>query len=117
MKRLGAKNLTFVNNSYSEDLYKPYELSETERNELGGDVGFIGAWEEERCKSLLYLVDHGVKVKVFGDAKWNKFSNYSSDLTIMGRFLGDEDYCKSLRVFRVSLCFLRKMNFDTQTTR
>ena len=117
MKRLGAKNLTFVNNSYSEDFHKPYELSETERNELGGDVGFIGAWEEERCKSILYLVDHGVKVKVFGDAKWNKYSNYSPNLTIMGRLLKNEDYCKSLHAFRISLCFLRKMNFDKQTTR
>lgn len=117
MKRLGAKNLTFVNNSYSEDFHKLYELSETERNELGGDVGFIGAWEEERCKSILYLVDHGVKVKVFGDAKWNKYSNYSPNLTIMGRLLKNEDYCKSLHAFRISLCFLRKMNFDTQTTR
>ena len=117
MKRLGAKNVTFVNNSFSEDFHKPYELSEEERNEFGGDVGFIGAWEEERCKSILYLVDHGVKVKVFGDSKWNKYAHYSSNLTIMGRFLEDEDYCKSLHAFRISLCFLRKMNFDTQTTR
>ena len=117
MKKLGAKNVTFVNNSYSEDFHRIYELSEAERNELGGDVGFIGFWEEERCKSILYLVDHGVRVKVFGDAKWNKYANYSPNLTIMGRFLGDEDYCKSLHAFRISLCFLRKMNFDKQTTR
>ena len=117
MKKLGAKNVTFVNNSYSEEFHKPYELSEEERNELGGDVGFIGAWEEERCKSILYLVDHGVKVKVFGDAKWNKYAKYSPNLTIMGRLLTNEDYCKSLSEFRISLCFLRKMNFDTQTTR
>lgn len=117
MKRLGAKHVTFVNNSYSEDFHRPYELSEEERKELGGDVGFIGAWEKERCKSILYLVDHGVKVKVFGDAKWNKYVNYSPNLTIMGRLLSKEDYCKSLYAFRISLCFLRKMNFDTQTTR
>lgn len=117
MKRLGAKKITFVNNSYSEDFHRPYELSEEERKELGGDVGFIGAWEEERCKCILYLVDHGVKVKVFGDAKWNKYANYSPNLTIMGRLLMNEDYCKSLRAFRISLCFLRKMNFDKQTTR
>ena len=117
MKKLGAKNITFVNNSYSEDFHKPYELTEEERKELGGDVGFIGYWEEERCKSILYLVDHGVKVKVFGDAKWDKYANYSQNLTIMGRLLRKEDYCKSLHAFRISLCFLRKMNFDTQTTR
>lgn len=117
MKKMGAKNVTFVNNSYSEDFHKPYELTEEERKELGGDVGFIGFWEEERCKSILYLVDHGVKVKVFGDAKWDNYTNYSPNLTIMGRLLKNEDYCKSLHAFRISLCFLRKMNFDTQTTR
>ena len=117
MKRLGAKKVTFVNNSYSEDFHKPYELTEEEKIYLGGDVGFIGAWEEERCNSILYLVDHGVKVKVFGDAKWNKYANYSPNLTIMGHLLNNEDYCKSLNAFRISLCFLRKMNFDTQTTR
>ena len=117
MKKLGAKNVFFVNNSYSEVFHKPYTLTEEEKNELGGDVGFIGAWEEERCKSILYLVNHGVKVKVFGDAKWNKYANYSPNLTIMGRLLTKEDYCKSLHAFRISLCFLRKMNFDTQTTR
>ena len=58
-----------------------------------------------------------MKVKVFGDAKWDKYANYSPNLTIMGHFLGDEDYCKSLCAFRISLCFLRKMNFDKQTTR
>ena len=117
MKILGAKNVLFVNNTYSEVFHKPYALTEIEKNELGGDVGFIGAWEEERCKSILYLVDHGVKVKVFGDAKWDKYANYSQNLTIMGRLLRKEDYCKSLHAFRISLCFLRKMNFDTQTTR
>ena len=117
MKRLGAKSVTFVNNSFSEDFHRLYELTEEERDELGSDVGFIGAWEEERCKSILYLVDHGVKVKVFGDDKWNKYANYSLNLTIMGRSLMNEDYCKSLHASRISLCFLRKMNFDTQTTR
>lgn len=117
MKKLGAKNVYFVNNSFSEEFHKPYKLTKEEKEYLGGDVGFIGAWEKERCESILYLVDNGVKVKVFGNAKWNKYANYSPNLTIMGHFLGNENYCKSLNAFRISLCFLRKMNFDTQTTR
>lgn len=117
MYRLGAKKVCFVNNSYEETFHHPFKLTEQERSELGGDVGFIGMWEEERCKSILYLVDHGVKVKVFGDAKWNKYKNYSPFLEIVGRSLKGEDYSKSLQAFRISLCFLRKMNFDKQTTR
>ena len=117
MKKLGAKEVVFVNNSYSEVFHKPYELTKEENEYLGGDVGFIGTWEKERCESILYLADNGVKVKVFGNAKWNKYANYSPNLTIMGHTLENEDYCKSLYAFRISLCFLRKMNFDTQTTR
>lgn len=117
MKKLGAKNVIFVNNSFSKSFHRLYNLSDVEKTELGGDVGFIGAWEKERCESILYLADHGIKVKVFGDARWDKYKQYSPNLTIMGRLLDDEDYCKSLQAFRISLCFLRKINFDTQTTR
>lgn len=117
MKKLGAKHVIFVNNSYSKSFHRPIELTANERKELGGDVGFIGYWEKERCESILYLADHGIKVKVFGDSKWNKYKQYNPNLTIMGRLLENEDYCKSLHAFRISLCFLRKINFDTQTTR
>ena len=117
MRNLGAKNILFVNNSYAETFHHPFELTDREKSNLGGDVGFIGAWEKERCASVLYLADHGVKVKVFGDAKWNKYINYNPNLQIMGHSLQGDDYSKSIQAFRISLCFLRKMNFDKQTTR
>jgi len=117
LKKLGAKKVIFVNNSYEETFHHPFELTEQEKRELGGDVGFVGAWEKERCDSILYLVDHGVKVKVFGDKKWDKYKNYSENLEIVGRMLKGEDYSKSLQAFKISLCFLRKMNYDVQTTR
>ena len=117
MRKLGAKNIHFVNNSYEETFHHPYNLTEKEKKELGGDVGFIGMWEKERCESILYLADHGIKVKVFGNKVWNKYVNYSPNLEIIGHFLKGEDYSKSLQAFRISLCFLRKMNFDQQTTR
>lgn len=117
MRKLGAKNIHFVNNSYEESFHHPYPLTEEEKKELGGDVGFVGTWEKERCESILYLVQHGVKVKVFGNKDWNKYKGYSPNLEIVGHLLKGEDYSKSLQAFRISLCFLRKMNFDKQTTR
>lgn len=117
LKKLGAKHVLFVNNSYEDSFHYPRELSVLDIQELGGDVGFIGAWEKERCESVCYLADHGIKVRVFGVGKWADYKNYSPNLRIEERQLLGEDYCKSLQAFKISLCFLRKMNFDQQTTR
>ncbi len=117
LKKLGAKNVIFVNNTYESTFHHPYTLSKDDYHELGSDVGFVGFWEEERCKSILYLADHGVKVRVFGNGKWKNYMNYNTNLKIELRPLEGEDYCKSLQAFKISLCFLRKMNLDQQTTR
>lgn len=117
MRRLGAKDIRFVNKSYEPSFHYPRTLTPNDYARLGGDVGFVGSWEEERCKSILYLVDHGIKVRVFGDAKWKNYQHYSQNLTISLGGLFNEDYAKSFQAFKISLCFLRKMNFDQQTSR
>lgn len=117
MRKLGAKNIHFVNNSYEETFHHPYNLTEQDLTDLGGDVGFVGAWEQERCNSILYLADHGIKVRVFGTSEWQKYKKYSPNLIIENHELKGEGYPKSLQAFKISLCFLRKMNFDQQTTR
>lgn len=117
MRQLGAKNIYFVNNSYETTFHHPRALTEEDYKNYGADVGFIGAWEQERCTSILYLVNHGIKVRVFGDGKWNDYKNYNSNLIVEGAGLRGEDYCKSLQATRINLCFLRKINFDQQTTR
>lgn len=115
MKRLGAKKIVFTNQLFESTYHHPMNLTDEERNRLGGDVGFIGAWEKERCDSILFLANHGIKVKVFGDGKWGEYKN-NPNLTIYpGVF--SADYSKALQAFKVSLCFLRKMNFDQQTSR
>ena len=117
LKALGARNVLFVNNTFEPSFHHPYELTQDDHKELGGDVGFVGAWEEERCKSILFLADHGIKVRVFGKGKWKKYVDYSPNLIIELKTLDGEDYCKALQAFKISLCFLRKMNCDQQTTR
>ncbi len=117
LKKMGAKHVSFVNNSYEESFHYPRELSGQDIRELGGDVGFVGAWEKERCDSICFLADHGIKVRVFGVGKWAYYKNYSPNLRIDERLLMGEDYCKALQAFKISLCFLRKMNYDQQTTR
>lgn len=117
LKKMGAKEVLFVNNTYEPSFHFPYELSKEDIIRLGGDVGFIGAWEKNRCESILYLVNHKINVRVWGGGKWLLYKNYSPYLKIEDIGLYTEDYCKALKAFKINLCFLRKMNFDRQTTR
>lgn len=117
LKRMGAKNVLFAQKAYSERFHYPRQLESGDVERLGGDVGFIGMWEKERCESVCFLADHGIKVRVWGDGEWNKYKDYSPNLTIEGRGLWNEDYSKSFKAFKISLCFLRKINNDQQTAR
>src|SRR5690606_16090598 len=69
MRRLGVKHIQFINNSYEASFHFPRMLTDTEQYSLGGEVGFVGRWEKERCESILYLAAAGIKVKVFGGGK------------------------------------------------
>lgn len=117
LRQMGCKNILFVNNAYEASFHHPYPLTKEERERLGGKVGFIGAWEEERCRSILYLTMHGVPVKVWGGGKWLEYKGRYPNLKIEDEGLYTEDYNKALSAFDISLCFLRKMNYDLQTTR
>lgn len=115
LKKLGAVEVAFTNKHYEQSFHHPRTLTEEEQHRLGGDVGFIGIWEKERCDSILYLANNGIKVRVFGGGKWNEFKNNVNLEVRPGIF--SEDYSKALQAFKISLCFLRKMNSDQQTSR
>lgn len=115
MLRLGAKKVIYTNKHFEQTFHYPRELSNKDIERLGEDVGFIGAWEKERCESILFLAKNGVKVKVYGDGKWKDYQNVQNLEIKPGIF--SEDYSKALQAFKISLCFLRKMNFDQQTSR
>lgn len=117
LRQMGCKNILFVNNAYESTFHHPYKLSAKEKRSLGGKVGFIGAWEEERCHSILYLAEHGIPVRVWGGGKWLQYKNRFPNLIIEDTGLFSEDYNKALSAFDISLCFLRKINYDLQTTR
>lgn len=117
MYKLGCKKVIYQGNAYQEDFHYPRLYSDLDYQRLAGDVGFIGAWEEERAESILYLVKHGIPVRVWGDKKWLRYQNKYPLLKIENDGLYTDDYCTALSAFKISLCFLRKMNFDLQTQR
>ncbi|WPR71648.1 glycosyltransferase [Flavobacterium sp. NG2] len=117
LKKLGANKVLFVNNAFQDDFHYPREITVKEQDVLGGDIGFIGSWEEDRARIILYLAKNGLKVRVWGTGSWIQYKDKFPNLTIEGKGLYSEDYCKALKAFKINLCFLRKMNLDLQTTR
>ncbi|MCL7988649.1 glycosyltransferase [Sphingobacterium sp. lm-10] len=115
LKGLGARRAVFTNKHYEHTFHYPRDLSKEELDRLGGDVGFIGIWEQERCDSILFLAKNGIKVKVYGGGKWQEYNNIEN-LEILPAVYS-EDYSKALQAFKISLCFLRKINADLQTSR
>lgn len=117
MIQMGARRVRFVDKTYDNEFHYPREITPEDRIRLGADVGFVGAWEQERMDSILFLSRNGIKVRVFGNSDWKRCLGDNPNLTIENHGLYDEDYAKSFRCFKISLCFLRKMNHDQQTSR
>lgn len=117
LKKMGAKEVLFVDNAYEDTFHFPRIVTEIEKEKLGGDVGFIGAWEQERANSILYLAKNEIQVRVWGGGEWNQYKNKYPNLQIENKPLFSEEYSMALSAFKISLCFLRKMNFDLQTQR
>lgn len=117
LKEMGASNVIFVNNAYEETFHHPYKIDAKEKQRLGGIIGFIGSWEKERFESLKFLAENSIEVRIWGGGKWKEYVNKIPNLKIEGTGLYSKDYNKALSAFDISLCFLRKINSDKQTTR
>jgi len=116
LKSIGAKNILFQNKSFSKKYHKPCIDCSKVKNK--SDVLFIGFAEKERVESLNYLAHNGIKIDIYGSG-WNKkeFKNLHTNLNIYHRDLLGEDYANAISCSKISLCFLRKMNRDLQTSR
>jgi spore maturation protein CgeB len=115
LQKLGALDVIFVNNATSSYYIKPIEVSEADKIEYGSRVGFIGTYEKERARSLLYLAENGIKVRIWGLGWVNKTKH--PNLLIENKALWGEEYLKAICSTDINLNFLRKENRDFQTTR
>lgn len=114
---MGAKRVIFIPNAYDPDIHYPITISQEDRLNIGGSVGFIGAWEYERSQHILALAHVGIKVRVWGGWKNQYGFNIHPNLIIENRSLWANDYTKAICSFDINLGFLRKINRDQQTTR
>ncbi len=115
LKQLGAREVVMVDNAYCSRSHKPVALTQTERQRLGGPVGFIGGWEKEREQYMMFLSENNVPIRIWG--AWNRNGNYHPNMHIEGRVAWGDDYARTASAFDINLCFLRKENRDLQTTR
>jgi hypothetical protein len=116
LKLLGAKRVLFQNKAFSKKYHKAFVSSN--RIEYKSDVLFIGFAEKERIESLNYLANNGIKVDIYGSG-WGKQNNINlhSNLNIRYFDLVGLEYSKAINYSKITLCFLRKINRDLQTSR
>lgn len=118
LKKKGVKNVYHFFNSYSIHVHQPIKVNEEEKAFYGSDVTFLGSYEKNRAEYIKYIAENGIKIKIWG---WGK-SAESSDLThpnilFTDKYVFDDEYAKVVCSSKINLCFLRKINRDTQTTR
>ncbi len=118
LKELGAKNVYFMPRGFCRKTHRPVKVSKEEKKYIGGQVGFIGGFEEERARSIAFLAENDIPVKIWGNwpKNWAKKNRFDS-VQIMGSCLWGNVLKKGICSFDINLNFLRKANRDSQTTR
>jgi spore maturation protein CgeB len=121
IKKLGAKKVFFVNNSFDSYTHKKIYLTNKQKSEFYSPVGFIGTWEKQRAEYIYEIAASGFLVKWWGSVSnrhllLEKFYSHPN-LVKYNYPLIDKKYTKALNSFDIALCFLRKDNKDLQTTR
>lgn len=112
---LGAKNVIFLNNSYSPFVHKPHVgLENRDLFAQTISVGFVGTYEQQRAESLDFLARNGINITVHG-VGWKKLRR--EKITLVHKNILGDDYAGILSSTAINLCFLRKVNRDLQTTR
>jgi|APSaa5957512535_1039671.scaffolds.fasta_scaffold68574_2 spore maturation protein CgeB len=117
LPKLGAKEILFQNKAYLPEIHKP--CIDCSPIKTRHDVLFIGSAEIERFESMLFLAKNGIQVDVYGSG-WNKEcyrSKAHKNLIFHYENLINDDYSNAISCSKISLCFLRKMNRDLQTSR
>ncbi len=117
LKDMGVPQVVFIDNAYDPNTHRPATLSEEEKKQYGGNVGFIGDYESERAQLIFYLAEHGISVRIWGPNWERKCKLHHPNMLIEGKFLYGDEYAKAICAFDINLAFLRKINRDLQTQR
>ncbi|MCK4809729.1 MAG: glycosyltransferase family 1 protein [Candidatus Omnitrophica bacterium] len=117
LKGLRAKRVYFMDNAYCPAMHRPVPIADVDRKMYGGYMGFIGSYEKERSNSMIHVAKSGLQVRIWGPGWENCNLVQHQNLLIENRSLWREEYAQVICSTELNLCFLRKVNRDTQTTR
>lgn len=113
---LGCAQVLAVGNGFDPEAFRPRPLDAGDVERLGGDVGFIGTYEQSRAELMLGLARAGLRVRVWGDG-WRALRARHANLRVEHRPLYFDDFSRACAAFKINLGFLRKLNRDQTTTR
>lgn len=121
LKKIGAKKVFFINNSFDPKTHRKIYLSNNYKSKFKCAVGFVGTWEKERAEYMYAVAYSGIIVKWWGSVSnrhffFEKFYSHPNLIKNNNNILGEE-YAKAINSFDIALCFLRRDNKDLQTTR
>ncbi|WP_405292403.1 glycosyltransferase [Algibacter sp. Ld11] len=115
LKKLGAKKIYFHNKAYSQHIHFPVHNL---KSKYSHDVVFIGTLETERFESMNYLAKKGIVVNIYTNSfNDSKFAKHHKNLIIHKGGLFGKEYAEAITNSKITLCFLRKINRDLQTSR
>jgi spore maturation protein CgeB len=116
LKEMGAKDVLFVNNGFCPFTHKPSTPTREAELLYGGQIGFIGTFEEDRAEAIAKLAERGYPVRIWGNG-WSGWGRKHLSVQVENWVLVGEEYARAVANFKINLGFLRKLNRDLQTTR
>jgi spore maturation protein CgeB len=116
LRERGAQDALFIDNAFDPQTHRPMALSDADRQRYDADLSFIGGYEEDRARQMLWLGQQGLSIKIWG-YQWERLPASAPGLTVRNELLRSAEYAKAICGTRINLGFLRKVNRDLQTTR
>jgi spore maturation protein CgeB len=110
----GVRITHLIGNAFDPDIHRPMEPHEVGPDFERFDFAFAGAPERDRRDLINRLASNGWSVIAFGSAQ--AWGTLHANVVIRPP-VWDLDYSRAMHTAKVALCFLRKMNSDTVTTR
>jgi spore maturation protein CgeB len=116
LKSLGCRQVEFIDNAFDVYTHRPIELTAEDHRKYDCNVGFVGTFEQERADLMAYLGENDISVQIIGD-DWHRWTNPHQSVNVRHGAVWGDEYAKAICASKISLCFLRKINRDLQTTR